>query len=279
MKLLITGATGYIGARLAVHAHMLGHDIISASRRPLGQQYAWLPFELSVGSEIRIPPGTDAVFHLAANTVPQSDEEIEVNAAINLLNATKQRGAKFVFVSSQTAREDAPTSYGRIKWRIERAVLSAGGWVVRPGQVYGGQEEGLFGFLVRYLKNSPIIPAFLPSPLIQPVHIDDLVRGLLKILDLKDISPSILYLGMDEPITFTFFLQAIAKYRLKKCRLFIPIPVPLMRFCIIYFGSYIHPRFGLDRLMSLFELPLMHTSSTLQLLGLSLRPLSDGLTC
>jgi NADH dehydrogenase len=75
------------------------------------------------------------VLHLAANTstVSEIDGENEILAARVPLVAADKAGAKLVFVSSQTARYDAPSVYGNTKWRIEQAVLFLDSWVIRPG--------------------------------------------------------------------------------------------------------------------------------------------------
>ena len=35
MKILVTGATGFIGSHLVVKLRLLGHDVITLSRRPI----------------------------------------------------------------------------------------------------------------------------------------------------------------------------------------------------------------------------------------------------
>jgi uncharacterized protein YbjT (DUF2867 family) len=274
MKLLITGATGYIGERLVQHALSLGHNIIAASRQPLGSQVAWLPFDLS-NADISLPDGVDVVFHLAATTTSSLiDPELELTAAQHLIKSAEKVGAKIIFVSSQTARENAPTAYGRTKWQIERLVLVAGGWVIRPGQVYGGYERALFGVLVNVLRRLPVIPAFLPAPKIQAIHVDDLVAALLNCAESNIIPASVLYVGATKPVSFTDFLRTIARVRVRRYRLAIPVPVFLVRLASTLSGG----EFGLDRLVSLFDLPAMDTERDLHLLGVTLRPLSSGMT-
>ena len=109
-------------------------------KRPLSFAPSWIFFDLSLDHLIVLPPGVDAVVHLAANTTQttSSEDKREVFAAQMLIKAAREADARFIFISSQTARIDAPTAYGRNKWQIEQEVLLAGGWVVRPGQVYGG---------------------------------------------------------------------------------------------------------------------------------------------
>lgn len=278
MKIVVTGATGYVGERLVRHALSQGHEVIAASRRPSSPQADWIPFDLSSASEIRLPYGIDAVFHLAATTSSNAiDPEMEVVAARRLIQAAEQAGARIVFVSSQTAREDAPTSYGRTKWRIEKLVLTAGGLVVRPGQVYGGPERALFGVLTSFMRRLRVIPAFFPSPKIQPIHIDDLVAALLNCAESNSVPSSVLCVGATKPVTFTDFLRTIALVRLRRRRLPIPVPVILVRIAGVAIGTRLRARFGLDRLTSLFDLLPMETERDLRLLGISLRSLSSGM--
>jgi nucleoside-diphosphate-sugar epimerase len=280
MKILVTGASGYIGQRLVHLALAQGHTVIAATRRRPDEQIEWIPFDLSSGSETRLPVGTDVVIHLAAATKSGAvpiDRELE--AAQRLLKASAHVGARLVFVSSQTARQDAPTAYGRAKFQIEQVVLSAGGWVVRPGLVYGGNERGLFGLLVAVVRAMPVIPAFLPSPKVQPIHVDDLVGALLVCAKSNVIPPSVLSIGAPEPVTFTKFLQSIASGWVRRFRFSLPVPVAIVRLIGAAVGSRLRAKLGLDRLTSLFDLPLMDTERDLRLLGLVLRPLSSGMTC
>lgn len=280
MKIVVTGATGYVGTRLVNICGARGHQIVAMSRRQLTNHASlWLPFDLSVGDAIALPTGTDAVVHLAANTSMAKcvNEKQEILAAKALLSASQEVSAKFIFVSSQTARPDAPTAYGRTKWRIEQEVLSAGGWVVRPGQVYGGELRGLFGMLVKTVQQLPMLPAFLPAPKVQPIHVDDLAEGLLRIAERGDVPPGVYCLAAPDPVSFSKFLDVIAKSRLRCWRGFVPVPVAVINALAFVLGEALRTRLGLERLRSLFDLPVMETASDLKQLGLTLRPLRSGM--
>ncbi|TKB26118.1 NAD-dependent epimerase/dehydratase family protein [Desulfopila sp. IMCC35006] len=279
MRLLVTGATGYIGERLVRHALSQGHEIIAASRRRPNEDIEWIPFDLSAASEIILPEGIDSVFHLAATTISHDiDPDIEMEAAKHLIKAAVQANAKIIFISSQTARKDAPTVYGRTKWQIEKLVLAAAGLVVRPGQVYGGPERALFGELLRSVRRLPVIPAFLPAPKVQPVHIDDLIVALLHCAESNSIPSSILHIGATQPVSFTKFLRTISIVRVRGYRPPIPLPIALVRFAGLISGKRLRITLGIDRLSSLSDLPTMQTDHDLQLLGVTLRPLSSGMT-
>ncbi|MEZ5738036.1 MAG: hypothetical protein R3E68_00335 [Burkholderiaceae bacterium] len=218
-----------------------------------------------------LPDDIGAVIHLAAVTsgVPAPGQD-EVAAAQRLLAAASDRRVPFVFVSSQTASEHAPTAYGRTKWRIEQLTLAQGGCVVRPGQVYGGPERGLFGLLAR-LRRVPVLPAFVPPPRVQPVHVDDLAQALLACTAPQG-RPGVLCIGDASPITFTRFLALIAHGRTGRRPLFVPVPVLLVRLAGRLVGPVARERLGLARLTSLFELPPMDTDADLRSWACSCAP-------
>lgn len=279
MEIVVTGATGYIGRRFLVRAQERGHFVVAASRTPVPGASAWQRFDLASNQAITLPRNAEAIVHLAANTSPRDSAEAdrELIAARKLLDAARRLSAKFVFVSSQTARPDAPTLYGQTKWRIEQDVLSAGGWVVRPGLVYGGAPRGLFGELMHTVQRFPVLPAFVPAPAIQPIHVDDLAAALIEIVCRSDIEPGVLRLACPEPVSFTSYLRALASDRLRTRRIFVPVPVVLLRGVAQMLRR--HAGFGsaMERLRSLLDLPVMDSAADVKALELHLRPLAAGM--
>ena len=279
MRIVVTGATGYIGTRLMCLALKHNHHVTVVSRRqPASYPVDWIPWEMS-SRAIELPAETDAVVHLAAKTAMSHEwsDQTEVMAARVLTEAAQKVRSKFIFVSSQTARPNAPTSYGRTKWRIEQDVLAAGGLVVRPGLVYGAHARGLFGTLVDIVGNAPILPAFVPAPKVQPIHVDDLAEGLLRIVEGSDSSCHTYALAAPKPVSFTYFLHEIASSRLRCRRMFLPVPTQLIMVLSRALERLRMPQWGIERLRSLFDLPVMETASDLNRLGIFLRPLCSGM--
>lgn len=281
MKILITGASGYIGKSLVKIAVAKKHQIVAASRFPLEFVSSWVPFDLDSSSELTLPEDVDAVIHLASKASStgknNKQHEHEVAAACALIAAASKIGAKFVFVSSQTAQENAPTTYGRTKWHIEQDVLAANGLVVRLGQVYGGPELGLFGTLVNLVRRLRVLPAFVPSPMVQPIHIDDCAEGLLRFIELKKLSSGVYCLASPDPVSFATFLRSIARNRIQEQRFFVPVPTLLVKILANIFSSGLTAKYGLNRMNSLFALSPMDTATDLQTIGLELRSLHSGM--
>lgn len=277
MKLAVTGATGYIGTGFIKRSCAAGHEVVALSRRfPSYFSGIWIPYDLASTQTLFLPPGTEAVLHLAVSDREQDGGQ-DIAAVERLIAATQKASAKLIFVSSQTARPDAPTAYGRNKWQIEQIVLSSGGWVVRPGQVYGGELRGLFGVLVNAVRKLPLLPIFLPTPKVQPIHVEDLSEGLLRIAVRKDLPSAIYCLADSEPLPFHKFLNAIAKSRLHCKRGFVPVPVIIINMFTLVLSEALCIRLGLKRFRSLFALPIMETASDLMQLELILRPLHTGM--
>ena len=280
MRFVVTGATGYIGSCLTDLALKRGHKIVIMSRkRPLSFAPSWIFFDLSLDHLIVLPPGVDAVVHLAANTTQttSSEDKREVFAAQMLIKAAREADARFIFISSQTARIDAPTAYGRNKWQIEQEVLLAGGWVVRPGQVYGGRLSGLFGLLVNIVHRLPTLPAFFPTPRVQPIHVGDLAEGLLLIAERCDVPSGIYCLAAAASVSFSKFIKEMSRSRLRCRRGFVPVPVSMVNVGASVLPKVLRTKLGLERMQSLFSLPVMDTQADLNQLGLKLRLLRSGM--
>jgi NADH dehydrogenase len=278
MKIAVTGSTGYIGRRLMRAAAKQGHYLYSLSRCPSDVIFStWVYYNLASTESLDFPGDIDVFVHLAANTSFKSDlsGDQEITAAKKIIDLACSRGIKFIFISSQTARENAPTEYGRTKFKIEKLVINSGGIVIRPGLVYGGPSYGLYGELVNLVKKSFVLPCFLPSPRIQPIHVDDLAIGILKVAEYSSVNIGpVVMLGSVNSISFNYFLSAIASFRLHKLRIQVPFPSLFIR---LLAGFFERIGGGINRLNSLFNLTDMHTKDDLDLLALNLRSLSSGL--
>jgi NADH dehydrogenase len=119
------------------------------------------------------------------------------------------------------------------------------------------------------------VPALLPAPRVQPIHVDDLAEGLLRGAERDDLPAGAYNLAAETAISFTAFLRAIAAHRLRCRRVFLPVPVPMLEFAFSVAGAaFAGER---ERLRSLTRLQPLATGEHLATLGLRLRTLESGM--
>ena len=210
MKVLVTGATGFIGSHLVEALVQEGAQVrcLVRDKRRLG----WVkgcPVEFVVGdcqekdSLKRGVKDVDQVFHLAGVTAAfKENTYFEVNAlgTENLVQAcieNNPRLEKFIYLSSQAAagpsrtgekkKESDPcepvSPYGRSKLRGEELALSHSHelplLILRPCAVYGPRDRGFYS-LFKCLSGGikPCLPD-RDDQHISMCYVQDLVRAIL----------------------------------------------------------------------------------------------------
>lgn len=234
-RVLITGATGYIGRRLVAAALDSGFEVVAAVRDP--HRVAPAPgltaaaWDLSAAEDAgELVAGLDAVIHLAVilDPGPEADEDANVDGSRKLLDATRRQGVgRFVFLSSQSARDDAPTRYGRSKWQIEQLLTEPGEVAIRVGMVSGGPPRGVYGQLLKLLKRSPMVPVIRPGAPLYPIHVDDLCGVILEATAGPESAAGLTRAAPAAETAFSDYLRLLARRRLGLRRWQIPIPAPL----------------------------------------------------
>ncbi|MDR7100827.1 NADH dehydrogenase [Lysobacter niabensis] len=273
----VTGASGYIGQALLPLARAAGWQAVALGRRNAIGAHAFRHVDLGQPLPEGALLGLDAVVHLAADTTgSQLPQGAELAFAKVLGLACRELRIPLLVVSSQAAALDAPSHYGRTKAEIEMALRPLGAIIVRPGQVVGGREAGLFGLLVSLVRTLPVVPMLLPRPHVQPVHIDDLAAAILAAIARPQLAGECIAVA-DEPICFDELLMQIAHYRLHRRRVRVPVPVAVLRFGLAVAHRLLGPRLSPERLDSLTRLPALDAGPDLRRLGIVLRPLAQAL--
>lgn len=237
MKLAITGATGFVGARLLALALEQGHEVVALTRRSQNERHGvrWVQGSLDHRQALqRLVEGADAVIHVAGViSAPDAAgfEQGNVAGTLGLLAAATASGVRrFVHVSSLAAREPGISLYGASKHRAEELVQGSGlDWaIVRPPAVYGpGDRETLELFKAARLGIVPLPPRGRLSL----IHVDDLSRLLLA-LAAPDAPRQELYEpddGRADGWSHREFAAALAAAQDRRA-LALPVPAPVIRF-------------------------------------------------
>ena len=287
---VLTGANGYIGKHLTMALLAEGFRVRALVRTPA----ALKPREGGTAFPYRLeepPPqaafeGAAAVVHAAYDPSGALSENAELEAAKSLLAEARRCGAtKFVFLSSIEARPGGASAYARRKRAIEQVVLAQEGIVVRPGLVYGGDAGGLFATLDNVAKRAPLIPAFLPAPRVQPIHVADLCHGICRCIAhgavAGDYNPAVYTLAQSRSVTLMAFLRQLAWHRHRRLLPAVWLPTMGARLLVnLAIVLRLLPRPYAARLQGLFALHTKATDATASdcpRLGVEPRPLAQGL--
>ena len=184
LKVLVTGANGFIGRHLCEHLVLAGHPVRAAVREVTFKSPGFDVIEIgSVGPQTdwqKAVRGMDAVVHLVSPSLRETAEssieyrQVNVLASENLARQAARVGVKrLIFLSTIKVNgeitEERPFSidvppepvsaYGQSKWEAEcalRRVESETGLevvVIRPPLVYGFGVKGNFLQLLRWVDS------------------------------------------------------------------------------------------------------------------------------
>jgi len=212
-RILLTGASGFLGHPLADELRRRGLRFVSAGR-------AGCDVHLDLADPDSIPAalgGTpaDLVIHAAALASPAACEANPARAdAVNHVASRRLAewaGGRIVLVSTDLvfdgtaaryAREAPATplgAYARSKARAEEAVRAAGGVVVRVPLLFGPSFDGRRGVTDMIRSAAGSLPLFT-NEFRTPLHAADAARGLVE-LALARSGPGTLHLAGPERVS------------------------------------------------------------------------------
>lgn len=189
MKVLVTGANGFIGKNLLVHLRERGSDAIEVLTFMRGDTLASLSEKVAQA---------DFIFHLAGINRPKNDIEFaEGNTDLtrHLCDMVKAGGrvTPIVYTSSTQAAHD--NAYGLSKREAEDALRAMTAETGIAGYIY--RLPNVFGKWCRPNYNSAVatfahniahdLPIQIndPSAMLQLVYIDDVIADFLAVMDTR----------------------------------------------------------------------------------------------
>ena len=251
MKVLITGATGFIGKSLAARIALRGHTVIACGRsldklkdlsRNITPVYLALEDKNTI-LKILQKEKPDIIYHSAALIYGSWENLMRVNSlgTENLFRAALESGVKkIVHLSSVAAvsgneevplKEETPLkangAYGESKIEAEKIALEYRKKglkiaIIRPPMVYGPLEPHGFPYLIGFLRKRMLPVPGSGENKIHMVSVENLVDVLELALSKDEIYEGAYFVADKEALTLRELLFFIAEFAGAKSPFVIP---------------------------------------------------------
>ncbi len=268
MRILVSGANGFIGRALCHHLSLLGHSVVPAVRSLSGLQGEYVIRNKS--SWISVLSRCSSVVHLAGRTHIMKDKEqdslrvfrnVNVDATIQLANIAVEAGVKrFIFMSTVKVNgeetlpgysfkpDDLPVPhdpYAISKWEAEQGLFEIAKKtgldivIIRPPLVYGPDVQGNFETMIRWVRSGIPLPFGLINNSRSMIALENLVSFTALCADIEaspNAKDQIFLVADGEDVSTSELLRRIAKAYGNNGRL-LPVPAGFIWFLARLMGK------------------------------------------
>ena len=238
MKILVTGATGFIGRNLVEHLYAKGHDVVCFVRRTskvdfLKERGISLVYgDVTNAADVNMAfckEAPEAVFHCAALVMKDGRPKLfknNVEGTLNICRASLDQGVKKLIYLSSIAvicgNSEVPlteglsykssNTYGESKISAERIVMDfreegLNVAIIRPSMVYGEDEPHALDRILK-LAEKRLIPVFdvAMNAKLHLVYVGNVIKALDLALEKDEASCGTFMIADKEVITVKEFL-------------------------------------------------------------------------
>lgn len=191
MRVLLAGATGFVGRHLLKALSSAGHQIIATSRtrqslRLPGVEWRQLDLDTlaSVPDHFEFPEAIDLLIN-AAGLLSVDEQQLSLTQDLGtcaLFNLAKHAGVRVLHISALGAGGQPDVPFLASKAAADDYLMALGlpAVVLRPSLIVG--QGGASSDWLARLSALPVIPLLDRKARLQPLHIDDLVGAVLALM-------------------------------------------------------------------------------------------------
>ena len=261
-RVLLTGASGFLGREVLRRLLAANWEVVAVSRRPRPSEVPHGVIQLAAditGTEWhRWCERCTAAIHLAGiiREVPRrrdTFDRIHRAGTESVVAACRAHGIRrLVHVSALGARRDGATAFLRSKWQAEELVRRSGlSWtIVRPALIFGPGDR-FSSTLARMLRRLPVFPVFGGGAyVLQPVAVAEVAAALVAALEIGACAGEVVELGGPEVLTYVEAVRRTAA-ALAIRRSLIHLPLGVSRLAVRVLGWLPNPPITPDQLTML----------------------------
>ncbi|WP_369130239.1 NAD(P)H-binding protein [Modestobacter roseus] len=231
MRVLVTGASGFVGSRLGPALEEAGHEVRAMTRHPDTYAGAGTPVQGDVGDEASLRAalaGCEAAYYLVHSLDSPDFQEKDAAAARSFARAAADAGLRrIVYLGGLGSDDDDLSAHLRSRRQVERLLGETGVPVttLRAGIVigHGGVSWEMTRQLVAHLP-AMITPRWVHTRT-QPIAIADVVRYLVGVLEAPDAEGRAFDVGGCEVLEYLEMLTRVAEIQGRRLLI---VPVPLL---------------------------------------------------
>ena len=231
MKLLVAGASGFVGRRLCPALEEAGHEVRAMTRRPDRYSGAGEPVFGDVAepeSLAAAAAGCEAAYYLVHSLDKPTFEADDAAAAEAFGAAAAEAGlSRLVYLGGLGDDDDILSAHLRSRRQVEKLLGSSGVPVttLRAGIIvgYGGISWEMTRQLVEHLP-AMITPRWVRTRT-QPIAVADVIRYLVAVLELPEAAGRAFDIGGPDVLEYVEMMRRLARIEGRKT---VVLPVPLL---------------------------------------------------
>jgi uncharacterized protein YbjT (DUF2867 family) len=242
MKVLVTGATGFVGPAVANAIADAGHEVRVLERKPGAWRQAGIRCQSAVQGDVTDPDtmrpavhDAEVVVHLVAirQGKPEQFERVMIGGTRNLLAAAKGAGVRrLVLMSALGVTEQTKdlVPYYNAKWTMEQDTKASGleHVIVRPSFIFG-RDGGILSTFRMLAKLAPVTGVIgSGEQRIQPIWVDDVGAYFAQAIDRPEAADRTFEVGGPDVVSWNEFWQRLRAALLIRRRPTMHLPTGLM---------------------------------------------------